>query len=142
MEVGWEWETELDPKIVLKISITSFLHFQRKADEQVSSSHESAFAIAAVAVGLWLEYPDVGELLMAHLQALCPYILPFYPPRLPNQSSTDYHRLVLCMLSFYLPHLPNRPSPDYHRLVLCFSPTSPLPTTTGWYCASPQPVLH
>ncbi|XP_076472943.1 uncharacterized protein LOC143302244 [Babylonia areolata] len=64
----------------------------RKADEQVSSNHESAFAIAAVAVGLWKEFPDVGDLIMAHLQALCPYVLPFYPPRLPNQSSEEYHK--------------------------------------------------
>ena len=137
--------------------ITSFLHFQRKADEQVSSSHESAFAIAAVAVGLWLEYPDVGELLMAHLQAFCPYILPFYPPRLPNQSSTDYHRLVLaCCRSIptspqtalsRLPqvgtvHLPSQSSTDDHRLVLCMSPTSRPLMTTGWSCACPQPVVH
>lgn len=64
----------------------------RKAEEQVSSNHESAFAIAAVAVGLWSDFPDVGELLMAHMQALCPYVLPFMPPRLPQQSSADYHR--------------------------------------------------
>ncbi|KAK7480067.1 hypothetical protein BaRGS_00028704 [Batillaria attramentaria] len=64
----------------------------RKAEEQVSSSHESAFAIAAVAVGLWAEFPDVGKLLMCHLQALCPYVLPFMPPRLPQQSSADYHK--------------------------------------------------
>ena len=121
---------------------TSFLHFQRKADEQVSSSHESAFAIAAVAVGLWLEYPDVGELLMAHLQALCPYILPFYPPRLPNQSSTDYHRLVLCISPA------SRPLTTTGWYCACClstphaSPTSRPLTTTGWYCASPQPVVH
>ncbi|XP_070204617.1 mRNA export factor GLE1-like [Littorina saxatilis] len=66
----------------------------RKADEQVSSSHESAYGVAAVAVGLWCEFPDVGELLMAHLQALCPYVVPFYPPRLPNQSTVDYHKTL------------------------------------------------
>ncbi|KAL8619084.1 hypothetical protein ACOMHN_019356 [Nucella lapillus] len=64
----------------------------RKADEQVSSNHESAFAIASVAVGLWTEFPDVGELILAHLQALCPYVLPLYPPRLPNQSTEEYHK--------------------------------------------------
>lgn len=96
---------KLDLKTAVKITINSLLCLQRKADEQVSSSHESAFAIAAVAVGLWSEHPDVGELLMAHLQALCPYILPFYPPRLPNQSSADYHRSVLGILYFVLSQL-------------------------------------
>ncbi|XP_025092807.1 nucleoporin GLE1-like [Pomacea canaliculata] len=66
----------------------------RKAEEQVSSNHESAFAIAAIAVGLWAEFTEVGELLMSHLQELCPYVIPYYQPRLPGQSSADYHRAL------------------------------------------------
>lgn len=70
------------------------MSLKRKAEEQVSSNHESAFAIAAIAVGLWAEFTEVGELLMSHLQELCPYVIPYYQPRLPGQSSADYHRYI------------------------------------------------
>ncbi|KAK3804425.1 hypothetical protein RRG08_006724 [Elysia crispata] len=64
----------------------------RKGEEQVSSLHESAFPIAAVLLGLWCEFPIVGDLFMAHLQALCPYVLPYYHTRQEGESSADYHR--------------------------------------------------
>ncbi|CAH1273773.1 GLE1 [Branchiostoma lanceolatum] len=54
--------------------------FMKQGVEQIASNHESAFPIAAVAVGVWIEFPDVGELLMAHFHRACPYIVPFYPP--------------------------------------------------------------
>jgi len=66
----------------------------RKGEEQVTSKHDSAFPIAAVAVGLWAEFPLVGELILAHLQAKCPYILPLYSPRREGQSSADYHKTL------------------------------------------------
>ena len=58
----------------------------------MTSHHESAFGISAVAVGLWAEFPLVGQLIMGHLQAECPYMLPLYAVRQEGQSSTDYHR--------------------------------------------------
>ncbi|XP_005107179.1 nucleoporin GLE1 [Aplysia californica] len=64
----------------------------RKGEEQVTSKHESAFAIGAVAVALWAEFPLVGELFMAHLHAVCPYVLPLYAVRQGGQSSADFHR--------------------------------------------------
>ncbi|GFO21692.1 nucleoporin gle1-like [Plakobranchus ocellatus] len=66
----------------------------KKGEEQVSSLHESAFPIAAVILGLWCEFPMVGSLFLAHLQALCPYVLPYYHTRQEGQSNADYHRTL------------------------------------------------
>lgn len=58
----------------------------------MSSNHESAFAIASVAVGVWCEHPDVGELMLAHFHKLCPYIVPYYKQLLKGQTEEDYYR--------------------------------------------------
>ncbi|XP_046557631.1 mRNA export factor GLE1-like [Haliotis rubra] len=68
--------------------------FVRKGEEQVSSKHESAFAIAMVAAGLWLEHSDIGDLMMAHFHSFCPYIVPLYIPKDSSMSSQDYHRML------------------------------------------------
>ncbi|XP_045171879.2 mRNA export factor GLE1-like [Mercenaria mercenaria] len=64
----------------------------KKGDEQVSSKHESAFAIGMVAAGLWRESPSIGQLLLAHFQAQCPYLVPYYIPRQEGQSDADYFK--------------------------------------------------
>lgn len=64
----------------------------KKGDEQVSSKHESAFAIGMVAAGLWRESPSIGELLLAHFQAQCPYLVPYYVPKQEGQSDADYFK--------------------------------------------------
>lgn len=58
----------------------------------MTSKHETAFPIGAIVVGLWQKFPVVGELFLAHLQALCPYVLPLYAVRQKDQSTLDYHR--------------------------------------------------
>lgn len=64
----------------------------KKGEEQVSSKHESAFAIGMVASGLWRESPSIGELLIAHFQAQCPYLVPYYIPKQEGQSDVDYFK--------------------------------------------------
>ncbi|CAG5131341.1 unnamed protein product, partial [Candidula unifasciata] len=64
----------------------------KKGEEQVTSKHESAFPIGIVVVALWVEFPIVGELFQAHLQTLCPYVLPKYAVHQKGQSSIDYHK--------------------------------------------------
>ncbi|BFZ05487.1 hypothetical protein BsWGS_08526 [Bradybaena similaris] len=64
----------------------------KKGEEQVTSKHESAFPIGIVVVALWVEFPVMGELFQAHLQALCPYVLPKYSAQHRGQSSIDYHK--------------------------------------------------
>ncbi len=65
---------------------------QKQGDEQVSASHESAFAITAVAVGVWGMFPDVGDLMLAHFHKKCPYIVPYYVPKAQEQSSEEHYK--------------------------------------------------
>ena len=67
-------------------------YFQKQAEEeQVSSNHELTFVMAAVAVGVWCEHPDLGELLLAHFHIKCPYLVPYYQLQREGQSSMDYY---------------------------------------------------
>ena len=61
---------------------------------QISSSFNSAFSFAAVALGIWAELPDVGQLILAHFYQACPYLVPYYVPRTPGQSVEDYFQLL------------------------------------------------
>ena len=65
---------------------------QKQGEEQVSSNHDTAFPIAAVAVGLWVEFPDVGDAILAHFYRCCPYLVPYYIPKKEDQTSEDYYR--------------------------------------------------
>ncbi|XP_015597415.1 nucleoporin GLE1 isoform X2 [Cephus cinctus] len=58
----------------------------------ISSKPEMAFPVAAVAVALWNEHPDFGELLMAHFHKTCPYTVPIFLPQQKGQSNEDYYR--------------------------------------------------
>ncbi len=64
--------------------------FQKQGEEQVAANHESSFALAAVTLGVWLDMPDVGDLLLAHLHAKCPFTVPYYKPRLTTQTDEEY----------------------------------------------------
>lgn len=66
--------------------------FVRKGEEQVSSNYESAFAIALVAAGLWQEHSDLGDLLLAHFYAQCPYLVPYYIPKQEGQTDEEYFK--------------------------------------------------
>lgn len=68
------------------------LRFVKQCEEQVSSSHKTAFPLAFAILGVWTTDSTFGELMVAHLQAKCPYIIPWYPPSLPNQSVEDYSK--------------------------------------------------
>ena len=56
----------------------------------MSSSHNSAFPIAAVAIGIWSTFPDVGELILAQFYEQCPFLVPFYIPKTAGLSDTEY----------------------------------------------------
>jgi nucleoporin GLE1 len=59
--------------------------------QQVSSNPESAFLYAAVIVGIWTAFPDVGKLILAHFHRSYPYLVPYYMPQIEGQSNNDYH---------------------------------------------------
>ncbi|PSN53296.1 hypothetical protein C0J52_04659 [Blattella germanica] len=60
----------------------------------VSSKPEAAFAIAAVIEALWADFPDFGELVLAHFYKECPYLVPLFMPQIEGQSNEDYYRAL------------------------------------------------
>ncbi|XP_022106072.1 nucleoporin GLE1-like [Acanthaster planci] len=64
----------------------------KQSDEQVSSNYESAFPFAAIAVTLWCEFPDVGELMLAHFYLKCPFLVPYHITKSQDQSNEDYYK--------------------------------------------------
>ncbi|XP_076364569.1 gle1 RNA export mediator [Tachypleus tridentatus] len=65
-----------------------------QGEGQIASKHESAFAVAGVIVGLWCNYPDLGDLILAHFYTRCPYLVPYYVPQQEGQSEEDYYRAL------------------------------------------------
>lgn len=62
----------------------------KKGEEQVSAKHSSAFAIAAVTVGLLAEHPDILPPLLAYFHQMCPYTVPYHITKSEGQSMEDY----------------------------------------------------
>lgn len=60
----------------------------------VSSKPETAFPIAAIAVALWNDHPDFGDLLLAHFHSTCPFTVPVFMPKTEGQSNESYYRLM------------------------------------------------
>ncbi|KFM81001.1 Nucleoporin GLE1, partial [Stegodyphus mimosarum] len=66
--------------------------FVEQADRQISAQHSTAFPTALAIVGVWMQKPDVGSLILGHLYSSCPYLVPYYPPREKDQSDKDYYK--------------------------------------------------
>ncbi|CAH3128846.1 unnamed protein product [Pocillopora meandrina] len=62
----------------------------QQGSQQVSSSHSSAFPIAAVIVGIWSSFPDIGDLVLAQFCDQCPFLVPFYIPRTAELADVEY----------------------------------------------------
>lgn len=62
----------------------------------VSSKPEAAFPIAAVAVALWNDFPEFGNILLANFRVTCPFIIPAFFPQLTGQSDKDYYKSLGC----------------------------------------------
>lgn len=65
-----------------------------QGQSQVASSFKAAFPIAAVCVGLWSLFPDFGDLLLGHFYNKCPFLVPFYVPKIESISTVEYCKLV------------------------------------------------
>ncbi|CAN8015117.1 unnamed protein product [Ixodes persulcatus] len=65
-----------------------------QGEEQINSNADSAFPVAALAVGLWCKFPEIGDLLLGHFYLRCPFLVPVFFRKDPSQSETDY--LSLC----------------------------------------------
>lgn len=65
-----------------------------QGQSQVASSFKTAFPIAAVCVGLWSLFPDFGDLLLGYFYNKCPYLVPFYVPKIDDIPTMEYYKLV------------------------------------------------
>lgn len=66
--------------------------FVSQGEGQIASQNSSAFPFAAAMLGLWVNHPDVGQLILAFFYKKCPYLVPYYPAREENQSDVDYYK--------------------------------------------------
>ncbi|XP_054289349.1 mRNA export factor Gle1 isoform X2 [Macrosteles quadrilineatus] len=66
----------------------------KQGEHTVSSKPEAAFAIAAVIVSLWAQFPELGRLLLAHFHRECPYLIPAFLPQTEGQSDQDYYKML------------------------------------------------
>ena len=62
----------------------------RQGEDQVASSIQAAFPVAALAVGLWTEFKEVGHHLLAHFYSVCPVLVPMYVSRTKDMSEAEY----------------------------------------------------
>ena len=63
-----------------------------QGSQQVSTSHNSAFPIAAVAIAVSAACPEVRNLIMGHFYKTCPFLVPFYIPMTEGTSDQDYYK--------------------------------------------------
>ena len=66
--------------------------FQKQGEDQVSSNKEAAFPLAAVAIGMWSKYPELGEHILAHFHSSCPILVPLYVQKSSDMTDVDYMR--------------------------------------------------
>ena len=58
----------------------------------MSSHFEAAFPTAAVALGVWSEHLDIGDLLLASFYLTCPILVPLPIPAPPQVTEGEYKR--------------------------------------------------
>ena len=68
------------------------IHTQKQGEDQVASQGDAAFTTAAVAVGIWSEFPELGDLILAHFYSACPVLVPFYLPKGKELSTAEHLR--------------------------------------------------
>ncbi|XP_038968961.1 mRNA export factor GLE1-like [Rattus norvegicus] len=66
----------------------------KQGESEVASHPEAAFPIAAVASGIWMLHPRVGDLILAQLHRQCPYSVPFHPAFKEGMALEDYGRML------------------------------------------------
>ena len=66
------------------------LHVVAQADSQVSCNPCTAFPYADVMVSLMNTNSELRDLILAYFYIQCPYLLPYYPTKQPEQSTEDY----------------------------------------------------
>ena len=84
---------DLASPIILNLTCVSniiYLYTQDQADSQVSSNPRTAFPYAVVMVSLMNADSELRDLILGYFYIQCPYLLPYYPTKQPEQSTEDY----------------------------------------------------
>jgi len=61
-----------------------------KAEETVASRPETAFQYVQLIKEVFKQCPQFETILLGQMQEKCPFVVPFYKQRLPNQTDTEY----------------------------------------------------
>ncbi len=51
-------------------------------------------------MAIWIDFPDLKPVLLAHFMKKCPYIIPAYWPQFKGQSEKEFYLYVLTSYSF------------------------------------------
>ncbi|KAJ3216059.1 hypothetical protein HK099_006077 [Clydaea vesicula] len=64
----------------------------KQAESEVAVNKPVAKFLGMVAVGIFQKYPNFLEILLGRMMKSCPYIIPRYFKRLPNESGEDFKK--------------------------------------------------
>ncbi|KAK8847518.1 hypothetical protein IAR55_005376 [Kwoniella newhampshirensis] len=65
----------------------------KQAESEVNAKADAAFPLARIIVGLLLRgHAALGEVLFARFVKKCPWVIPFFPARQPNQPREEYEK--------------------------------------------------
>jgi nucleoporin GLE1 len=67
----------------------------KQAESEVSANDAAAFPLARLVVALLLRgHAAFGEMLFSRLVKKCPWVIPYCPPRLPNQPRDEWEKSI------------------------------------------------
>ncbi len=63
---------------------------QKQGEDQVASNIEAAFPLAAVSIGLWSNFPEIGDHMLAHFHSICPILVPLYVKKSGDMTDVEH----------------------------------------------------
>lgn len=64
----------------------------KQAEMEVSVKQDSAFPLGILSVNISTKHPAFQEVLLGRMMKKCPYIVPMYPRKQPNESLKEYQK--------------------------------------------------
>ncbi|WWD21609.1 hypothetical protein CI109_106095 [Kwoniella shandongensis] len=65
----------------------------KQAESEVNAKADAAFPLARIVIGLLLRgHAALGEVVFARFVKKCPWVIPFFPARQPNQAREEYEK--------------------------------------------------
>ncbi|KAJ9094134.1 hypothetical protein QFC19_008086 [Naganishia cerealis] len=67
----------------------------KQAESEISAKPEAAYPLAKVIVGLFLRgHQALNDILFARFVKKCCWVIPYFPPKQPEQSDVDYRKSI------------------------------------------------